>query len=381
MAPMADRISELPDEILLHILSFLPIEDIIATSLVSKKWRPLWLSVPTLDFDQDRYFERYPEKQQTYHINSFIDFVCAALQERGSRQPIKGFRLLTYDESQSRHDYHYVNRWLNKAIQRGVENLEVDCYPGYELPSNFFNCTTLVVVKLHWAGSSLCNDFSSVYLPSLKTLHLNPDGGIAYFCKAQDFMEFLYGCPILENLVAKTLRFNDCSYEGKVKSLSKLVRAEICDLDGEGVFHYSVKVFSNVKFLSIDQCNEDIPMFPNLIHLELIRVELKSVLDILSCSPNLQIFDLDFKYSSGEDWPNPQLVPECFSSQLKKCVIANYTGMANQMRFVKYVMQNSTSLRSMTISCSSDDHQKKLQMLIELASCPRSSTTCQLLFK
>ncbi|XP_057440610.1 F-box protein At4g09920-like [Lotus japonicus] len=375
---MADIISELPDDILLHILSFLPTEDVIATSLVSKRWRPLWLSVPTLlHFDQYRYFKRHPEKQKRWY--SFAEFVYAALHKRGSCQPIKGFRLLIYDNL---HSYD-VKQWLNKAIQHGVENLEVNCYPGCELPRNFFNCTTLVVLKLDWPYFH--NGFSSVYLPSLKTLHLNPHGnGLAYFSKPQDFLELLYGCPMLENLVAKSLIFlYYCSFEGKLKSLSKLVRAEVCDLRrNTEVFDIPVKVLSNAKFLCLTQCNEDIPMFPNLVHLELIRVELKSVLDILNCSPNLQIFVLDFKYSSGEDWPNPEFVPECFYLQLKKCVIANYTGMANQMRFVKYVIQNSTSLSSMTISCSSDDHQKKLQMLIELASlCLRSSATCQLLFK
>ncbi|KAJ1382089.1 Leucine-rich repeat domain superfamily [Sesbania bispinosa] len=48
---MADRISTLPDEVLCHILSFLPTEEAIATSLLSRRWRSLWYSVPTLNFD------------------------------------------------------------------------------------------------------------------------------------------------------------------------------------------------------------------------------------------------------------------------------------------------------------------------------------------
>ncbi|MCI23341.1 F-box/LRR-repeat protein, partial [Trifolium medium] len=49
--PTTDRISDLPDEILCHILSFLPTKFAATTSVLSKRWKPVWLSVQTLDFD------------------------------------------------------------------------------------------------------------------------------------------------------------------------------------------------------------------------------------------------------------------------------------------------------------------------------------------
>jgi hypothetical protein len=43
-------LSNLPEEILLHILSFLPTKDVVRTSVLSKRWDYLWASIPNLVF-------------------------------------------------------------------------------------------------------------------------------------------------------------------------------------------------------------------------------------------------------------------------------------------------------------------------------------------
>ncbi|KAL8549980.1 hypothetical protein ACS0TY_008706 [Phlomoides rotata] len=45
-----DRLSELPQSLILHILSFLRMRDVVKTTLLSKRWENLWTTLPCLNF-------------------------------------------------------------------------------------------------------------------------------------------------------------------------------------------------------------------------------------------------------------------------------------------------------------------------------------------
>ncbi|CAG7906941.1 unnamed protein product, partial [Brassica rapa] len=77
-----DRISNLPDELLCHVLSFLPTKNAALTSVLSKRWLNLWKLVPNLDID-----DSLKEIRQ-----SFIDFVDRVLAMQGD-SPINNFAL------------------------------------------------------------------------------------------------------------------------------------------------------------------------------------------------------------------------------------------------------------------------------------------------
>ncbi|RZC55541.1 hypothetical protein C5167_014395 [Papaver somniferum] len=49
---LEDRINQLPDSVLHHILSSSPldIKDVARTCVLSKRWKHIWTSIPTLDF-------------------------------------------------------------------------------------------------------------------------------------------------------------------------------------------------------------------------------------------------------------------------------------------------------------------------------------------
>ncbi|XP_020206938.1 putative FBD-associated F-box protein At5g56820, partial [Cajanus cajan] len=48
-----DRINNLPDDVICHILSFLKMRKAITTSILSTRWRLIWTFVPTLDFEDN----------------------------------------------------------------------------------------------------------------------------------------------------------------------------------------------------------------------------------------------------------------------------------------------------------------------------------------
>jgi len=106
------------------------------------------------------------------------------------------------------------------------------------------------------------------------------------------------------------------------------------------------------------------------------------VYGMLQDCPNLQYFLLD-KHQLLKPfdpiWFEPRVVPKCFSSQLRKCTITNYR---YEFAFVKYIMQNSTSLRCMALYTppSLDDQFEKLEILNELFSIRERTSKCEIVF-
>ncbi|XP_058759415.1 F-box/LRR-repeat protein At4g14096-like [Vicia villosa] len=230
---MADVISNLPDAILCHILSFLQTKQSVATSILSKRWNTLWLSVPTLRFQQ--------KLTKGITTSKFNDFVYSVLVSRDVRLPIKTFHLdVTYIHL-NRCPMITITKWIKFAIQQRVEylylHLKALLLP--KLPITILTCKTLVVLKLFSFSVKEGFSDSSVLLPSLKTLHLED----IWFSKLGDFTMFLSGCPILQDLRIFEVEFSsDESHESLTCSewnnfcLTNLTRADIdwilCDLPG-----------------------------------------------------------------------------------------------------------------------------------------------------
>lgn len=186
--PTEDRVSSIPDSILSHILSFLPTKDSVATSVLLKQWNPSWLLVLDLNFDSQT-FKDYI---------TFSHVVYLVIVSREITLPIRSLCLKFGKE----YSINNINRFINAAIQRGIENLDIDRLEDVNgLTSSIFSCKTLTVLKLK--NLFVKDDNYQVDLPLLKVLCID----IMRFSYQATITKFFLGCPVIEELRTKIAAF------------------------------------------------------------------------------------------------------------------------------------------------------------------------------
>jgi hypothetical protein len=150
--------------------------------------------------------------------------------------PLRAFRLKC--SSSTGFNPHDINIFIEAAVQRGVENLNIDMsHRGYSF-NCVFSCSNLTVLKLK--GIKM-HELFHVNFPLLKTLHLE-----AIDFNGRSLHILLNGCPILEELQTNgifLLRKLEAGRE--FNGLHKLVRANIMNLGWKVPFD----LVHNAKFI------------------------------------------------------------------------------------------------------------------------------------
>ncbi|GER43163.1 F-box/RNI-like/FBD-like domains-containing protein, partial [Striga asiatica] len=180
--PPLDRLGALPDDVLVHILSFLPTRLSVCTSVLSRRWRSLWAHVPLLSFGRDR----------VDHDGSLgrrlADIVIEVLSAHKG-QTVHTF-LLTIQPSFN--DFE-IEGWIAALVSRNVRNISI-YFSHYEsvwitMPNCLLMCETLVELSI--GGYIVIPAAGDVCLPALKRLH---------FWGAESLPRLISGCPVLEEL-------------------------------------------------------------------------------------------------------------------------------------------------------------------------------------
>ncbi|TXG68996.1 hypothetical protein EZV62_003931 [Acer yangbiense] len=203
-----DRISELPDFTIHHIMSYLSAKEVAQTSVLSHNWYNFYVSFPIFDFHEPyKWFvgdlaNKNPErfcKNETIRfrkrLHRFTEFVDDFLVRFSNlKLCMQKFRLLIglLDVEAS----SILDKWIGLAIKNEVKeldlNVQTDKNAMYPLPWIIFSAASVNALKLE--GCKLGQIPETIRLYSLKSLILKK-----VFIKEEIVQKLTNQCPLLED--------------------------------------------------------------------------------------------------------------------------------------------------------------------------------------
>ncbi|KAF9611375.1 hypothetical protein IFM89_031387 [Coptis chinensis] len=174
----SDGISDLPDVLIHLIFSFLDMKQVLPASLLSKRWRYLWVSLPYLNFDE----------------------------------------LMWHDSSNRQKHYQFmafVNKILCLCEGSNIQKLQISSRNGHYRPYIASLNVDLTIRMKKWMPSALIHELILNYvhvlscssLCRLKTLHLTSCFFSLPFIRSSN--EFVLDLPTVKNL-----RLDSCHHGG-----------------------------------------------------------------------------------------------------------------------------------------------------------------------
>jgi hypothetical protein len=183
-----DIISELPEGVLLYILSFLPTKDAVRTTILAKTWRYLWTHLSVFDFEVFCYQHGSKEKHKSE--NCLIDQVDKLLQRSNcvERLCIKVRGTIDAQKATSLLSSTFLHKVLD--LKLSIEDINA----MFVLPNSFSASQSLNNLYLEFGFNLHIGD--NICFPSLKTLYLSS----IRFANEKSAQRLLSGCPVLQEL-------------------------------------------------------------------------------------------------------------------------------------------------------------------------------------
>lgn len=210
-----DSISHLPQDILVFILSLLPLKEAARTSTLSHKWRCLWSFIPCLNFDAHKKLLdlQFTDENLKSERRQFVKWVNRVIDSyKGSN--LETLRIRFNLDSSFQCD---VDRWVQFAMQWKLKMFELNLSDSYD--SGIYSPCSFPQLsdgpKENFPRFMFSNSSS---LKTLKLIAVNV-GGEALEC-------FLTNSPLLEILVVE---YSHCLLSLRVVGASlKLRQLEVC---------------------------------------------------------------------------------------------------------------------------------------------------------
>ncbi|WZY95109.1 hypothetical protein YC2023_067438 [Brassica napus] len=278
-----DRLSNLPDELLCKILSDLTTKESVCSSVLSKRWRNVWLNVPVLDLDS----RKFPYKNV---FKSFMDRFLGSENE----QQLERFELV-------------YNKVLGVGYNGGDSTME----------TLISNCPVLEELSIVY-----CDDLESVCVrsQSLKSFKLRS------WYDDSDGRVVAIDAPRLERLTL-TDHVSDNFIIHSIGPSAKVNIDVLFDVEnGDPPEPFDSSKLTMLT-LSVDTLNvihdycemEQLPHFSNLsfLHARFQETAWEMLPAFLGCCPNLQSVVLEFDCLPETEEVDLSLVPQCFQSSLE----------------------------------------------------------------
>ncbi|KAK3009165.1 hypothetical protein RJ639_014065 [Escallonia herrerae] len=423
---LEDRICNLPDDVLTHVLSFVTTKDSVKTSILSSAWKSLWASVPSLDLDELDFCHNALNSSEAMEGNSrFTSFIDNFLM----RRRVSSMRKICISGG-SKCRSKWMNTLICAAIDRNVLELELNfdsedgesIEPPLELPQSLYFSKTLVVLKLS-LDMVLNFPMPCVCFPNLKVLFLD---NILY--KDDDSIQnLLSSCPVLEDLVllrnqTDNLRTFNVTSQTLKKLLVRFRLAHVCepkkividapaleslDIDDNVTIDCELKnlllcnkseIMPLIRLLQklylhflwhcLCACKCVSPTFGNLTCLNLIASQQYSwviIVDILCKSPKLEVLILEGLLFCGvgglayeDDIPYRFLdleVPSCLLSHLKRLYIKGFSGFWCENIVIQYFLDFAEVLEKFTVETFGVLKKSLEKAMVEF---PRASLACEI---
>ncbi|KAK9991607.1 hypothetical protein SO802_026592 [Lithocarpus litseifolius] len=378
----ADRISDLPDCLLVHILSFLRTKQAIQTSRLSSRWKLLWTYVPKLNLDIDSFPKFECDKD-----GSIINFECyvSKVLAKHKAKYLRNFRLKYKLYHQKRLD-RWISTFTTTALNLQELDLQIINCPTptptpteccWKLPHSIFYCNKLVVLKIEGHIVLDPSSSSSFQLNTLKILHLES----ITFANRNSFVTLLSFCPVLEDLTLIIDDYKEFKFKICVPTLKRLSVSYINNklkIDTPSLEYFDFECQRSYGSICPTR-------FQNLVCLVFkYNGHNLSVLEaLLLRAPNLRVVLVD-KIAKGRTqklyWTEPPNDPNSLLSHLTTFYFRGYKGLKHEVAFVKFILKEARVLKAMRIEVH---HHSKLKKSVfeELSIFPRRSSTCLLSVK
>ncbi|KAK7315010.1 hypothetical protein VNO77_33542 [Canavalia gladiata] len=184
-----DRLSDLPDFVLLHIMKFMNMKHAVQTCVLSKRWKDFWKLLTNLELNSADF-------TNLAHFSKFVSWV---LDNRDGSISLHSLAL----RRKGCIEHELLDRIMGYAVLHNVQQMTIDVNlnikHGFKLHPCTFSSKTLNFLKLSiWAVPWMTELPNSLQLPALKSLHLEH---VTFTASEDDCAEPFSSCHMLQTLV------------------------------------------------------------------------------------------------------------------------------------------------------------------------------------